>query len=593
MTGAMRRELDFLLNDWLRVQTLAMLPAFHGQEQSDWTAFLDLSGAVAWNEFQPCYKAGDRQEPALVDGRVRVLPQLAGAIRTYLEAGLQQATVSPDLGGMGLPLTVATAAMSELMAANVAGSAFVMLSAANARVLAAFGSPAQIEAFAQPQVSGQALGTMCLSEPDVGSALGDITTRAHPDGACALGPRYRLSGTKMWISAADHDVTDEIVHLVLAKVVQPDGRLVPGARGTSLFIVPSRLPQSLGGGRNDVAVAGLNHKMGYRATPNCVLKLGERDGAIGWRLGSEGDGLKIMFQMMNEARINVGLSGAAMAYRGFDLSRRYASQRRQGRSVLDRSADSPVLLVGHPDIRRMLLSQKVIAEGALALCLKAAMLADTAACAVDTDDRHAAETLLAILTPIVKTWPSEQGLAALSQAIQVHGGYGYTSDFDVEQLYRDSRLNPIHEGTTGIQAIDLLGRKILFEQGRSLAMLLGEIRRDATADGAFAPEAAVLHDLCDWLEQIVNRWLHSGRTDTALANATGFLEALGHVVVAWLWLGMARAAQGHSDPAMTEEKSWACRYFFAAEVPRIRSMMALLAEAPDLTCDVPERVLSV
>jgi alkylation response protein AidB-like acyl-CoA dehydrogenase len=592
MTGALRREIDFLLHDWLKVGTLAQLPAFAAQDRADWDAFLDLSGAIAWNEFQPCHKASDRIEPVIVDGRVRVLPELAAAVRTYLDAGLQQATARPDLAGMGFPFSVATAAMAELMAANVAGSAFVMLSIANARVLAAFGSRAQIEAFALPQLSGVALGTMCLSEPDVGSSLVDITTRAAPDGEDGLGARYRLTGSKMWISAGDHDVTGNIVHLVLAKAVQPDGRVVPGAAGTSLFIVPAVLPAAAGGGRNDVVVAGLNHKMGYRGTPNCLLSLGEGGGAIGWRLGREGDGLRIMFQMMNEARINVGLSGAAMAYRGYDLSRRYALQRLQGRSVLDRSAERPVPLVRHPDVRRMLLAQKAIAEGALGLCLKAAMLSDIAAHAAGPAERQDAQSLLALLTPIVKSWPSEQGLVSLGHAIQVHGGYGYTRDFDVEQLYRDSRLNPIHEGTTGIQAIDLLGRKILSEQGASFGLLLRAVRHDAAGGEGFETEAAALAALCDWFEQVVDGLLASGRKETALANATGFLDAMGHFVLAWIWLGMARAAQNHPNPAVAEGKRWACRYFFAAEVPRIKGMAALLAGDPELTCSVPERVLA-
>lgn len=592
MTEAMRREIDFMLYQWLDVEKFSALPPFSAQERSDWDAFLDLSGTISDNEFLACYKAGDREEPELVDGRVRVQPRLAAALRTYLAAGLQQSTVSPDLGGMGFPFTVATAAMAEFMAANVAGSAFVMLSVANARVLAEFGTPAQIEAFASPQIMGHALGTMCLSEPDVGSSLGDVTTRARYEGEDEFGARYRLSGRKMWISAGDQDVTDNIVHLVLAKAIQTDGTTVPGAKGTTLFVVPTHLPQRSGGGRNDVSVAGLNHKMGYRGTPNCLLNFGEGEGAVGWRIGAEGEGLRIMFQMMNEARINVGLSAAALAYRGFDLSRHYACERIQGRSVLDKTAEKPVPLVRHPDVRRMLLSQKVIAEGALALCLKAALLSDLASHAADDVERQEAQSLLSLLTPVAKSWPSEQGLVALNQAIQIHGGYGYTRDFDVEQLYRDSRLNPIHEGTTGIQAIDLVGRKIFFENGRSFALLLRNIRRDVRAGEGLEGEAAALLALCDWFEALIDGLLKSGQSGIALANATGFLEAFGHFVVGWIWLGLARAAGRQPDRAFAEEKLWACRYFFAAEVPRTQSMAALLNLAPELTSTLPERVVS-
>ncbi len=589
MTKALRREIDFMLYDWLGAERLSELPDFEGQDRSDWDAFLDLSGEIAWNELLPCYKAADREEPWLDDGQVRVQPQLAQALRVYLDAGLHQAAARPDLGGMGLPFTIATAAMAEVMAANVAGSGFIMLSVANTRLLTDHGTPAQIAAFARPQLEGNALGTMCLSEPDTGSSLGDVTTRAYPENDDELGPRYRLSGRKMWISGGDQDVTGNVIHLVLAKVVQPDGSVIPGTKGTTLFIVPKLLP---GGERNDLSVAGLNHKMGYRGTPNCLLNFGENGGATAWRLGAEGDGLRIMFDMMNEARVNVGLSGAAMAYRGFDLARQYAQERVQGRSVLDRAAERPVPIVRHPDVRRMLLVQKAIAEGALALCLKGAFLKDAVSHAPEEAERRRMHDLLSLLTPVIKSWPSEQGLVALHHAIQVHGGYGYTRDFDVEQLYRDSRLNPIHEGTTGIHAIDLLGRKILSERGESLTALLELIRHETRTGQGMEGEAATLLELCDWFEEVAAFLLKGGSKGLALANATGFLEGFGHFVLAWIWLALARAADAHPDPAFAEKKRWTCRYFYAAEVPRIRSMMALLVSAPRLVAELPDHVVS-
>lgn len=589
MTTSMRRETTFMLRTWLGVERLLELPFFQGQDANDWEAFLDLSSDVSWNEFAPCYKATDHDEPRLESGRVHVEPGLMSALHVFLEAGLHQATAKPEVGGMGLPFAIASAAMAELMAANVAGSGFVMLSIANTRVITDHGTPAQIAAFAQPQLDGRALGTMCLSEPDVGSSLGDVSTRARRDGADELGIRYLISGRKMWISAGDQNVTDNIFHLVLGKVVGSDGSVIAGAKGTTLFVVPKILPD---GRRNDVAVAGLNHKMGYRGTPNCLLNFGEAGGAVGWKIGAEGEGLRIMFQMMNEARVNVGLSGAALAYRGFELSRRYASERIQGRSVLDKTADEPVRLNRHPDVRRMLLAQKAIAEGSLALCLKGAMLADLASHGADESIRKNAHDLLSLLTPVVKTWPSESALTALNQAIQIHGGYGYTRDFDVEQLYRDARLNPIHEGTTGIQAIDLLGRKILFEDGKSFDLLLSEIRRDAHGGDAFEEEAATLSGLCDWFETLVRGELALGRKGVALANASGFLDAFGHFVTGWIWLGMARAAAATNDRVMAEQKAWTCRYYFAAEVPKIKGLVSLLVSSPDLLPTVPEGVVS-
>ena len=592
MADTLRQEVEFLLFDWLKTDSLVQYPEFSGQDRSDWAAYLDLAGAVSWNEFHPCYKSADRDEPRLIDGRVHVQPDMKRALRTYLEAGLHLATVDADQGGMGFPFVIASAAMAEFMAANVAASGFIMLSIANARVIVDHGTPAQIDTFARPQFDGTALGTMCLSEPDIGSALGDITTRAVPDGDDEFGPRYRLSGRKMWISGGDQDVTDNVIHLVLAKVVQPDGKTVPGPKGTTLFIVPKTLPDSMGtDARNDVAVAGLNHKMGYRGIPNCLLNFGENEGAIGWRIGAEGDGLRIMFQMMNEARTNVGLSGAALAYRGYSLSRRYAAERIQGRPAYDKAAEKPVPILAHPDVRRMLLLQKVIAEGALALCLKSALLCDLAGMP-DSEDHRNASALLDLLTPVIKSWPSEQGHVALYHAIQTHGGYGYTRDFDLEQLYRDNRLNPIHEGTTGIQAIDLVGRKLLGDGGAGFRIFLKEVRATAAASTVLPAQTAALISLCDLFETLTDDLNASGDVAHALSNATSFLDGFGHFVVAWIWLDIANAAARSGDNGLAEEKAWACRFFFAAEVPKIPGMLALFRDGTSLTRDVPDTVFS-
>jgi len=592
MTDTMRHEIDFLLYDWLQAETLLSSSAFEGQNRADWSSYLDLSAAISWNEFLPCYKASDSKEPFLDDGQVRVQEGLKEALQVYLEAGLHLATVDPAHDGMGFPFAVASAAMAELMAANVAGSGFVMLSIANARVIADFGTPEQIEAFARPQFEGTALGTMCLSEPDVGSSLGDVTTRAVPDGEDNLGRRYRISGRKMWISAGDQDVTENIVHLVLGKAVRQDGATVPGPKGTTLFVVPKYLPEHLDHARNDVAVAGLNHKMGYRGTPNCLLNFGEKDGAIGWRIGAEGDGLRIVFQMMNEARTNVGLSGAAMAYRGYALAAAYAAERVQGRPVHEKNLEKPVPILRHPDVRRMLLVQKTIAEGALALCLKSAFLCDLVQVTDDPDERQSVRSVLELLTPVVKSWPSEQGLVSLHQAIQVHGGFGYTRDFDVEQLYRDSRLNPIHEGTTGIQAIDLLGRKVIGDGGKSFAIFLANVRSTVESARAFTAEAEQLGSLCTLFEDLVKDVLSWNNPEDALSNASAFLDGFGHMVLAWIWLDVAVAAERSGDAGLSEDKRWACRYFYSAEVPKIPGMLSLLQAHRTLTRDVPDQVLA-
>ena len=354
-------------------------------------------------------------------------------------------------------------------------------------LLLTHGTPAQIDTFVRPELEGRFFGTMCLSEPQAGSSLSDVTTRADYEGESPLGQQYRLRGNKMWISAGEHELTENIVHLVLAKITGPDGKLIPGVKGISLFIVPKRLvdPEDrLTGERNDDALAGLNHKCGWRGTTNTLLNFGEGKfpvrgaaGAIGYRVGAPGEGLRCMFHMMNEARIAVGLGAAALGYAGFEASLEYAKNRRQGRSTGPAGKDPaspPVRIIEHADVRRMLLAQKAYAEGALALVLYAARLVDETRTAPDAAAREA-HTLLEVLTPVVKSWPSQYCLEANSLAIQVHGGYGYTRDFPVEQYWRDNRLNMIHEGAHGIHGLDLLGRKVRQHDGAGLKLYAAKV----------------------------------------------------------------------------------------------------------------------
>jgi len=587
-----RRDLDFMLHEWLQLDQLLRRPAFAEHTRETVDAVLDTSEQLAASLFLPHYKKADREEPRLTDDGVTVLPEIRPALAAYAEAGLIAAAFDADDGGLQLPQLVHSAAMGLFMAANTATAGYVMLTTANARLLMSHGTAAQKTAFAQPQVDGRALGTMCLSEPQAGSSLSDIKTRAVADGVDALGQRFRLFGNKMWISGGDHDITPNIVHLVLAKAPGPDGRLIAGTKGISLFAVPKLLPD---GARNDVVVAGLNHKMGFRGTANCLLNFGEGTrhrpgdaaGAVGWLVGEVGQGLPIMFQMMNEARIGVGLGAAVLGYRGYLLSLDYARQRSQGRPVANKDPTAPqVPIIDHPDVRRMLLAQKAYAEGALALVLYCARLVDECKTADTEAERVDAEQLLGLLTPVAKTWPSEFALAANDLAIQVHGGYGYTRDFDVEQLYRDNRLNPIHEGTTGIQALDLLGRKLLRDGGAAMALLRSRV--DATvaaAPGELAVHARALGVAWDGVAATVAQLgaLNQGR---ALDNATPFLSAFGHTVVGWLWLDQAVAAGG--DDPFHVGKRQACRWFFEFEMPKVAMHLALVASLTDVASTMPE-----
>ena len=576
-----RRDLEFLLYDWLEAERLYARPEFSDHSRESVAAVLDLAEQIATDWFLPHYKKADQYEPWLDANGVHVLPAVSQALGHYAEVGLFAAGFAPVHGGMGLPYLVQAAAFAGFAAANVATAAFVMLTVANARLIVQFGSPCQIEQFARPQIEGRWLGTMCLSEPQAGSSLADIRTRAQPDGADSLGRRYRITGNKMWISAGDHDASANIVHLVLAKVPVPEDAPVEGTKGISLFIVPKNLPD---GTVNDISVAGLNHKMGCRGTPNCLLNFGERVGAVGWLVGEPGQGLPQMFQMMNEARIGVGLGAAALAYRGYRHSVRYARERRQGRAPGARGGP-PLPLIEHADVKRMLLEQKAYAEGALALCLYCARLVD------ESGDSEAA-SLLALLTPVAKSWPSEFGLVANELAIQVHGGYGYTRDFDVEQLYRDNRLNPIHEGTTGIQAIDLLGRKILRDRGSGLAVATARVARTtrlAAQSPELAPHAAAL--TAAWQQVAATVALLEGAAGAAaFDNATVFLRGFGHAVVAWLWLDQARLALERGTEPFFAGKLRACRYFFECELPRARLWLEFVGSRSDVSAAAPAEV---
>ncbi|MEP9360441.1 acyl-CoA dehydrogenase [Sphingomonas sp. KR3-1] len=572
-----REELDFLLWDWLGLAE----DCGDAVDRESADAILDLSTRLAADTFLTHYKTADQIEPHQDAEGVHALPQIGAALREYAELGLFSASFPPELGGLGLPGLLANASFAQFLAANVATAAYPMLTTANARLLAAFGSPAQIEQFALPQIAGRWFGTMCLSEPQAGSNLADVATRAVADGADALGDRYRLAGNKMWISGGDHDLAENIIHLVLAKVAGPDDATESGTRGLSLFVVPKILPD---GTRNDIAVAGLNHKMGYRGTVNCLLNLGECEGAIGWIVGTPGQGLPQMFKMMNEARIGVALGAAALGYRGYRHALGYARERTQGRAPGAGTGPSQPI-IDHPDVRDMLLAAKCYAEGALALVLYCAKLADQA------DRDPDAELLLGLLTPIAKTWASEQGLAANDIAIQVHGGYGYTRDFDVEQLWRDNRLNPIHEGTTGIQALDLVGRKLRDDSALDLLRArIGQTVAKAASSASFAVHALEL-DL--WWQKIVEavETLRSAGPQVMASNATALLRAFGHGVAGWQWLDRALLCADAPEDPFRGGKLWACRYFFEHEMPRIHAWLCPVAARSDLAATVPVECL--
>ncbi|ALI23983.1 DmdC-like protein [Mycolicibacterium fortuitum] len=557
-----RRDLDFLLYEWLDVEKLTTLDRFSEHSRETFDGVLDLCEQLATRYFAPHNKLSDANEPTFDGQTVSLIPEVKEAWDAFAAADVLAMGMDAEVGGAQLPATVAQAAFAWISAANVSTSGYLMLTIANANLLARFGTPEQIEQFVKPMLAGRFSGTMALSETQAGSSLADITTRAEPqaDGS------YRLFGSKMWISGAEHEMTENIVNLVLAKI--PGGPA--GTKGISLFIVPKFLAD---GTRNGVAISGLNHKMGQRGITNTVLNF---DGAVGYLVGEPHRGIVYMFHMMNEARLGVGMGAVALGYTGYLKSLEYARERPQGRPLGVKDPSTPqVPIIEHADVKRMLLAQKAYVEGGLALALYCAKL-------VDTGD----QAVLDILTPVAKSWPSQWCVEANSLAIQVHGGYGYTREYDVEQHYRDNRLNPIHEGTHGIQSLDLLGRKVTQNGGVGLAALGERVQATVAAASGAAPDLAAQLDAA-WqrLIAVTGAMFASGDVEAAMANSAVYLEAFGHIVVAWIWLEQVLAAEGQTGD-FYDGKRQAARYFFRYELPKTAPQLDLLESLDRTTLEM-------
>jgi butyryl-CoA dehydrogenase len=583
-----RRHLDFMLYELLGVEQLTRYPRFESHNRETFDAAIELAHQIAVSKFLPHNRKSDLHEPEMVDGKVKLIPEIAEAMDAYNEAGFAAVLADGERGGLQLPFVVATACDVMFSAANPGTVAYPSLARAAANLLEVYGSEEQKRLYMQPIIEGRYYGTMCLSEPQAGSSLADITTTAtpQPDGS------YRLTGAKMWISAGDHELGENIVHLVLAKIAGAPA----GVRGISLFIVPRWRVNADGtrGERNDVRLAGLNHKMGQRGSVNTFLKFGEGGDCVGYLVGETHAGLAQMFHMMNEERIGVGLGSIMQGSVGYLYSLGYARERRQGRHADQKDPTTPpVPLVEHADVRRMLLLQKSWVEGAQMLGFYASQLVDLAAHDPDEHVRHESERLLDLLTPILKAWGSEYSLKANDLAIQILGGYGFTREYPVEQCYRDNRINPIHEGTNGIQALDLLGRKAMMHKGEALGLLLHRV-------GATCAQAAAVPELRDLAAQLlegvklaeattraVGARMASGEVRLALANAQHYMTLMGHLVIGWFWLQSAviavrelpNASSGDRD--FYQGKLQAARLFFATELPQIELAAKLVAEAND------------
>jgi alkylation response protein AidB-like acyl-CoA dehydrogenase len=606
-----RRDLDFQLFEVLDAEALTQRPRYAEHSRETFAAVLDTATAIAEEKFAPHNRKADEHEPTFDGRRVSMIPEVGEALKAFCEAGFIAAAHDFERGGMQLPVLLTQAAFSLFKGANVGTAAYPFLTIANANVIHRFGSDAQRDKYLGPLLAGRFFGTMALTEPQAGSSLSDITTSATPnaDGT------YTIVGNKIFISAGDHELSENIVHLVLARI--PGGP--PGVKGISLFIVPKFHVAADGslGDRNDVALAGLIHKMGYRGTTSTMLSFGEKGECIGELVGEPHQGLTYMFHMMNEARIGVGMGAVMLGYRGYLASLDYAKERPQGRAPTNKNPNDPQLkLIEHADIRRMLLAQKAYVEAGYALCLYCARLVDETRVPAGTQSAGAdalcvpgtplrgqvtaqeAGLLLELLTPIAKSWPSQWCLEANSLAIQIHGGYGYTREYPVEQYYRDNRLNPIHEGTHGIQALDLLGRKAVMNGGAAMKLFAREAGKtvaEAHGDVELAPYAgelqAAINEVATTLQALAP--VLAANPTLALANAVLFLEAFGHTVIAWIWLRQALAAQRGLENGIAADADFyrgklaACRWFYRWELPKVRQWHELLRSLDDTTLTMP------
>ncbi|WP_430292844.1 acyl-CoA dehydrogenase [Pseudomonas sp. B1-22] len=587
------RELRFQLYEVLNTQALLSRPRYAEHDRAVFDATLQTARQIAMDHFAPCNHKGDENEPRFDGERVHLIPETQQAWNAFADAGFLAAHHDYADGGLQLPEVLLRSCMAYFNAANISTVAYSFLSIGAANLIKSFASDELKARFLPAMLSGRFSGTMALTEPGQGSALGDLRTSARPAGDGT----YRVFGQKMFISGGDHELTENIVHMVLARIEGAPA----GTRGISLFLVPKRLVQADGscGERNDVALAGLLHKMGNRNTTSTVLSFGERDGALGYLVGEPGQGLACMFQMMNEARIGIGLGAASLGYQSFVHALDYARERPQGRLPGSKAPSSPqVRIVEHADVRHMLLQQKAHAEGSLALCLYASSLVEDAHTGDNQQQRRDAAELLDLLTPVVKSYPSRYGVLASDLGIQILGGAGYTREYPLEQLYRDNRLNPIHEGTEGIQAIDLLGRKLGPRGGDGYRLLREAIRQclgHAAAD--CAPLAQQLERALEQLERVTERLQAQVAEDATrgLANATRYLDLFGRVAVGWIWLRQALVASAAlekgadgDEASFYQGKVHAARYFMAWELAPVEGLARLLMAGDSLALDMQD-----
>ncbi len=589
------RNLKFLLYEVFHAEDLCTYPYFEEHSRETFDMVLETALKMGRDLIFPCFGEMDKNPPEFIDGGVRVHPVVGEFMKACGEGGWIAANAPFDLEGQQLPILISATSRFIFSAANYSATVYPFLTAGAAHLIQSFGSQELIDIYIRRMFSGKWQGTMALTEPQAGSSLSDIATQAE---ATESG-YYQMRGQKIFISAGDHDQAENVVHLMLARIKGAPA----GIRGISLFVVPKkRISEDGELVSNDVNVAGIYHKLGYRGAPITQLSMGENNDCRGYLVGEPHQGLSYMFQMMNEARIDVGMGAAAIASAAYHAALEYARERPQGRSLKGKDPALPqVPIIQHADVKRMLLFQKSIVEGSLSLILQCGRYADLKQVA-EGEEKERVSLLLDLLTGVAKSYPSEMGILSVSQGLQILGGYGYCDEFPLEQYYRDARIHPIHEGTTGIQGLDLLGRKVMMKGGRAFELYGEEVRKtisEAIGEERLRPHAEALEQALALVEEVtvhLKGVAAKGNPELFLADATLYLELFGIVAIAWQWLKQGISGVKGLDAAASEKeknfyqgKLYALRFFFAYELLKMEGLSKRLMNGDGLTVEMQER----
>ncbi len=592
------RNIQFLLYEVFDATSLGKYTYYEDHNKETFDMILEAAKQLADKHLHPYFSEMDRKPPHYTNGKIYVHPKVKELMKLYGEGGWISATSTYEEGGQQLPLVISNLIGFIFGAANYSASIFPFLTTGASNLIRNFGSEELKKQYIPKMYAGEWQGTMALTEPQAGSSLSDVQTTATPSER----GDYLIKGQKIFISAGDHDAVDNVIHLMLARIKGAPA----GTKGISLFVVPQKRVESGQLVNNDVITAGMYHKMGYKGAPIAHLIMGEKEDCRGYLVGEAHKGLSYMFQMMNEARLGVGMSAISIASGAYYASLEYARERPQGRLLSAKNpAEAQVNIIEHPDVRRMLLFQKSVIEGSLSLLLQCSLYADLEKVSEGVE-KESYFLLLDLLTPIAKSYPSEMAILTTSAAIQCLGGYGYLEDFTPEQFFRDTRIHPIHEGTTGIQGLDLLGRKLMMHEGKALTLLIDEMRKTIVSVPKESGIRIQKHELAEAIQHLHAVTIHltdlakQGKPENFLADATLYLEYFSIVTIGWQWLiqglvsekALRKTNLGEDDRHFYEGKMAAFYYFFEYELPKIEWLHHRLISTNRLTVTMESAYLN-